>query len=43
MQQRYRTYCNQRANRGSLSFKDVFAPIALETWMRRFESHLRLD
>jgi asparagine synthase (glutamine-hydrolysing) len=40
---RYEAYCAQPAERGRLSFKDVFMPIALEIWARQFEGHLRLD
>ena len=36
----YSAYCDQPLDRGSISFKDIFAPIALELWARRFESSL---
>jgi asparagine synthase (glutamine-hydrolysing) len=38
VQRRYQAYCKQPPNRGLISFKDVFNPIALEIWLRRFES-----
>lgn len=37
---RYAAYCRAHTDRGSMSFKDVFNPIALEIWARRFESFL---
>ena len=43
LQRRYLLYCNQPPNHGSMSFKDVFNPIALEMWLRRFESSLCLN
>ena len=43
LQHRYEVYCRQPSDRGPISFKDIFNPIALELWMRRFESFLRVD
>jgi asparagine synthase (glutamine-hydrolysing) len=43
LQRRYATYCRQPSDGGRISFNDVFNPIALEVWMRRFESYLKLD
>lgn len=43
LKRRYQTYCNQPPNRGSISFKDIFNPVALEIWLRRFESNLALN
>jgi len=40
LKRRYRAYCKQPPHRGSISFKDIFNPIALEIWLRRFESNL---
>jgi asparagine synthase (glutamine-hydrolysing) len=37
---RYDTYLSQPTNAGRLGFKDIFSPIALELWARRFEEHL---
>jgi asparagine synthase (glutamine-hydrolysing) len=33
----YRRYCRQPANRGLIWYREVFAPLSLEVWMRRFE------
>lgn len=38
---RYASYLSQPRQQGRLSWKDVFSPIALELWARRFEGHLR--
>ena len=38
LRKRYDAYCRYPTGRGPLSFKDVFNPIALEIWARRFES-----
>jgi len=43
LQRRYAAYCQQSADRGTISFKDIFRPIALEIWARRFESNLRFQ
>jgi len=43
LQRRYDVYCRYPADRGPLSFKDMFNPLALELWARRFESFLDLD
>lgn len=43
LQRRYAAYCRQSANRGTISFKDIFGSIALEIWARRFESNLRFQ
>ena len=42
LQRRYAAYCRQPADRGPISFKDVFNPISLELWMRRFEGSLHV-
>lgn len=36
----YYQYCAQSAGRGSVSFKEIFQPLALETWLRTFASYL---
>jgi asparagine synthase (glutamine-hydrolysing) len=41
LRRRYEAYCRYPADRGLLSFKDVFNPIALEIWARRFASFLQ--
>lgn len=40
LDRRYQAYCKQPPNRGSISFKDIFNPVALEIWLRRFETSL---
>jgi len=37
---RYEAYLRQAASGGRLGIKDIFAPIALELWARRFECYL---
>ena len=37
---RYQAYCAQPPLRGTYSRKDVFNPISLELWARRFEAQL---
>jgi asparagine synthase (glutamine-hydrolysing) len=37
---RYNAYLQQPARRGRLGIKDIFAPLALELWARRFEPYL---
>jgi asparagine synthase (glutamine-hydrolysing) len=39
-QRRYKRYLQQPANGGRLGIKDIFAPLSLEIWARRFESYL---
>jgi len=42
VRERYRAYCAQPPDRGNISVRDIFSPIALEIWMRRFSAHLAL-
>jgi asparagine synthase (glutamine-hydrolysing) len=37
---RYDAYLRQPSKNGRLSFKDIFAPIALELWARQYEKYL---
>ncbi len=37
---RYEAYLRQPSNGSPLGFKDIFAPVALEIWARRFERYL---
>jgi asparagine synthase (glutamine-hydrolysing) len=39
----YEAYCKQGAGQGRVRYQDILQPIALETWMRRFESHLSIE
>jgi len=39
---RYNAYLRQPTANGRFSFKDIFSPIALELWARRFECYLAL-
>jgi asparagine synthase (glutamine-hydrolysing) len=41
LRRRYAAYRRQAPNRGSIGFKDIFNPIALELWTRRFADHLQ--
>jgi asparagine synthase (glutamine-hydrolysing) len=43
LQRIYAAFCKQPLNRGVISFKDIFGPIALEIWARRFEGSLCLN
>ena len=36
----YQGYVNQRPGRGSIWFRDVFNPLALEVWLRQYESFI---
>ena len=38
--QKYDVYCRQSANGGTISFKDIFNPLALEIWLRKYEGYL---
>ena len=38
---RYAAFCAQGPDSGSISAQDVFNPIAIELWVRRFATHLR--
>jgi asparagine synthase (glutamine-hydrolysing) len=33
-------YCRQPVGQGTVSFKDIFNPIALEIWLRRFDRYI---
>ena len=34
--ERYERYCRQEPQQGSISFGEVFTPVALEVWLRQF-------
>ncbi|MCL6576109.1 asparagine synthase (glutamine-hydrolyzing) [Kyrpidia sp.] len=38
----FAAYCSQPVGRGSINFRDVFNVLALESWLRVFERHLRI-
>lgn len=38
--QLYNRYCRQPEGRGLISFKEVFQPLALELWLRRYSAYL---
>lgn len=40
LQDLYRRYRAQPMNRGAVSFKEIFQPLALEVWLRNYESYL---
>jgi len=37
----YERYRRQSANSGSVSFKEIFQPLALEVWLKRYQPYLR--
>jgi len=43
LRRRYDAYCRQPEQRGLIGFKDIFNPIAMELWTRRFEASLSLN
>ncbi|MGD8189486.1 asparagine synthase (glutamine-hydrolyzing) [Brevibacillus ginsengisoli] len=38
LQRKYDQYCAQPVGKGTIWFKDIFAPLALEVWLRQFYS-----
>ncbi|MCX8003320.1 MAG: asparagine synthase C-terminal domain-containing protein, partial [Anoxybacillus mongoliensis] len=34
---KYEQYCNQEEGKGGIWFKDIFSPLALEIWLRKYE------
>jgi asparagine synthase (glutamine-hydrolysing) len=36
----YESYCGQATNRGHVSFKEIFQPIALEIWLKKFAKYI---
>ena len=38
--EKYDQYCRQPVNKGSLAFRDIFNPLAMEVWLRRFSGYL---
>jgi len=37
----YQQFSEQPADKGNVSFKEIFTPLALEVWLRRFEEYIR--
>ena len=33
-------YCNQKAGKGRIWFRDIFSPLALEVWLRKYENYI---
>lgn len=40
MLKKYAAFCAQPPDRGAIAYKDIFAPLALEIWLRRFEKYI---
>ncbi|MFD0680809.1 MULTISPECIES: asparagine synthase (glutamine-hydrolyzing) [unclassified Paenibacillus] len=40
LMKKYELYCKQPYSGGNIWFKDIFNPLALEIWLRKFEKHL---
>jgi asparagine synthase (glutamine-hydrolysing) len=40
LRKKYENYCEQPTGSGSISFKDIFNPLALELWLRRFREFI---
>ena len=36
----YEKYVSQSLNKGLVSYKEIFAPISLEIWLRKFENYI---
>ena len=36
----YENYINQPINKGLVAYKEIFAPISLEIWLRKFENYI---
>lgn len=37
---KYQAYCQQEASQGTVWYKDIFNPLALEIWLRKFERYI---
>lgn len=37
---KYEIYCQQKSANGSIWFRDIFNPLALEVWLRTFEAYI---
>lgn len=37
---KYDEYCHQEVGKGGIWFKDIFNPLALEVWLRKFEKYI---
>ena len=38
---KYDSYCRQPLGRGVVSFRDIFSPLSLEVWLRRFAEFIQ--
>jgi len=36
----YKMYCNQPEGKGNIWYQEIFSPLALEIWLRRFDNYL---
>lgn len=39
---KYEKYCNQPVDKGEIWFKDIFAPLALESWLRQYQTYIKI-
>ena len=37
---RYLKFCDQKINRGTISFREIFYPLALEIWLRSNKKYI---
>ncbi|GKV57400.1 asparagine synthetase B [Sporosarcina sp. NCCP-2222] len=40
LNEKYEKYCTQRAGTGNIWFKDIFSPLALESWLRQYQKYI---
>ncbi len=42
LNKKYESYCRQSTGQGVISYKDIFNPLALEIWLRKYENYINL-
>lgn len=42
LNKKYESYCRQSARQGIVSYKDIFNPLALEIWLRKYENYIKI-
>lgn len=40
LMEKYELFCGQTINRGRVGFKEIFMPLALEVWLRKYEKYI---
>lgn len=38
--EKYKEYCSQKTNKGNIWYREIFVPLALESWLRQYQKYI---